>query len=240
VSKPSLPRPKVPRVTSHSRRQQYSASTRRALIETAEKLFTENGYAATSLDTIVAGTRVTKGALYHHFTGKADLFQAVFERVEERASKAIRKALRSKKNPWDKAAAGLRAFLQVVQTPEYRRIVMQEGPAVMGYTRFREQEERKTFDLVGEIVTSVLDREKLGFDQPMIDTFTQIFFGAMSAAGESVSESSDPAVASTRVETAIAFIMAGLRQALESATGETESAPPADQAEDAESVENAD
>jgi len=234
VSKPSLPRPKVPRVTAHSRRQQYSASTRRALVDTAEKLFTENGYAATSLDTIVAGTRVTKGALYHHFSGKADLFQAVFERVEERASKSIKKALRSKKNPWDKGAVGLRAFLQVVQSPAYRRIVMQEGPAVMGYTRFREQEERKTFDLIAEIVGAVMEESKVEFDQPMLDTFTQIFFGAMSAAGESVSESADPATASARVETAMAFIMAGLRHALETAAPETESAPPAVEAKDAE------
>ena len=53
-----------------SRRQQYSASTKRALVDVAEELFTEHGYAATSLDAIVAGAQVTKGALYHHFSGK--------------------------------------------------------------------------------------------------------------------------------------------------------------------------
>ena len=67
-----------------SRRQQYSASTKRALVDVAEELFTEHGYAATSLDAIVAGAQVTKGALYHHFSGKQALFEAVFERVEER------------------------------------------------------------------------------------------------------------------------------------------------------------
>ena len=74
----------VPRVPT--RRQQYSAATRRALIDLGEELFTEHGYAATSLDAIVAGAEVTKGALYHHFSGKQALFEAVFERVEASAA----------------------------------------------------------------------------------------------------------------------------------------------------------
>ncbi len=73
-------KPLVPGVVpGTSRRQQYSASTKRALVDVAEELFTESGYAATSLDAIVAGARVTKGALYHHFSGKQALFEAVFD-----------------------------------------------------------------------------------------------------------------------------------------------------------------
>src|SRR3954447_20507832 len=114
--------PKVPSVPGASRRAQYSASTKRALVEVAEGLFTAHGYANTSLDAIVAGARVTKGALYHHFSGKQALFEAVFERVENDASRAINRALKGKKDPWKKARAGLRAFLAVVQEPRYRRI----------------------------------------------------------------------------------------------------------------------
>src|SRR6201990_319681 len=106
--------PKVPVVPGASRRQQYSASTKRALVEVAEELFTEHGYANTSLDAIVAGARVTQGALYHHFSGKQALFEAVFERVESDSSRTIQKSLRGKKDPWEKAQAGLRAFLGVV------------------------------------------------------------------------------------------------------------------------------
>ena len=140
----------VPRVPS--RRQQYSAATRQALIDMAEQLFTEHGYSATSLDAIVAGAEVTKGALYHHFSGKQALFEAVFERVESEAARTIADSLNGHANPWDKALAGLRAFLDVVQQPGYRRIVILEGPAVLGYARFREQEERSTFANVLDIV----------------------------------------------------------------------------------------
>jgi AcrR family transcriptional regulator len=203
----------VPRVPS--RRQQYSAATRRALIDVAEGLFTEHGYAATSLDAIVAGAEVTKGALYHHFSGKQALFEAVFERVEGEAARSIHDSLKGHDDPWEKALAGLRAFLDVVQQPGYRRIVILEGPAVLGYARFREQEERSTFANVLDIVGSVLEAE-WELDDAMTETFTRIFFGAMSSAGESVSSSEDPIAAAKRVEAAITFILAGLQTLAES------------------------
>ena len=213
MTKPSVSKlvPKVPHVPGASRRQQYSASTKRALVEVAEDLFTTYGYASTSLDAIVAGAQVTKGALYHHFSGKQALFEAVFERVESDASRAIQKSLRGHKDPWDKARAGLRAFLGVVQEPRYRRIVIQEGPSVLGYERYREQEERSTFANVLEIVRAVLSAGTWDLDEEMLQTFARIFFGAMSSAGESVSSSEDPIAAATRVVTAIGFILAGFQ-----------------------------
>ncbi|GAB2877379.1 TetR/AcrR family transcriptional regulator [Nocardioides pacificus] len=211
-----LLRPKVPAVPGASRRAQYSASTKRALVEVAEDLFTEHGYAATSLDAIVSGAEVTKGALYHHFSGKQALFEAVFEKVETESSKTIQKALRNEKDPWEKALAGLRAFLGVVRQPTYRRIVIQEGPSVLGYERYREQEERSTFANILDIVRAVLSAGTWDLDEDMLETFARIFFGAMSSAGESVSTSDDPHLASARVETAIGFILAGLRALVDS------------------------
>ncbi|WP_372727006.1 TetR/AcrR family transcriptional regulator [Nocardioides sp.] len=202
--------PKVPQGGS-SRRQQYSASTKNALVDVAEELFTTHGYASTSLDAIVAGADVTKGALYHHFSGKQALFEAVFERVESTASKAIQQSLQDQPDPWEKARAGLRAFLAVVQEPGYRRIVIQEGPAVLGYERYREQEERSTFSNVLDIVRAVLTAGAWNLDEDMLQTFARIFFGAMSSAGESVSSAPDPNAAAARVETAIGFILAGFQ-----------------------------
>ena len=110
-----------------------------------------------------------------------------------------------------KALAGLQAFLRVVQEPRYRRIVIQEGPSVLGYERYREQEERSTFANVLDIVRSVLTAGKWDLDEAMSQTFARIFFGAMSSAGESVSSSEDPIAAAARVETAIGFILAGFQ-----------------------------
>lgn len=211
-----LPMPKVPTVPGVSRRQQYSASTRRALVKAAEALFTASGYAATSLDAIVADAKVTKGALYHHYSGKQALFEAVFAEVEDRATRRIQKAVKGVQDPWEKSLEGLRAFLAVLQEPTYRRVVVQEGPAVLGYERFREQEERSTFAIVLEMVRDVLSAGKWDLDDEMLQTFSRIFFGALSAAGESVSDSDDPVAASERVEAAVGFILAGLRALVES------------------------
>lgn len=207
--------PKVPGVSGGSRRAAYSASTKRALVDVAERLFAEKGYAATSLDAVVSGARVTKGALYHHYAGKQALFEAVFERVEDEAARRIQKALRGQKDPWQKALEGLRSFLDVVQESRYRRIVIQDGPAVLGWERYREQEERSTYANIVEIVRATLEAGSWELDEPMLQTFSRIFFGAMSSAGESVATADDPEAAARRVEGAIGFLLAGVQGLVE-------------------------
>jgi AcrR family transcriptional regulator len=201
----------IPHLPSTSRRAQYSADTRRALVEVAQRLFTEHGYAGTSLDAIVAGAEVTKGALYHHYSGKQALFEAVFERVEAAGSEQVQIAVAGHRDPWESAMAGLRAFLDVVRQPSYSRIVIQDGPSVLGRERFREQEERSTYDNVLDIVRAVLGAGPWQVAPEMQQTFARIFFGAMSSAGTSVSTADDADVEAERVEHAIGFILSGLR-----------------------------
>ena len=201
----------LPKVAGSGRRAAFSSSTKRALIEVATAQFTEHGYRGTSLDAIVAGARVTKGALYHHFSGKQAVFEAVFVKVENDAAREIKASLRSSRDPWEKALTGLRAFLDVVQDPTYQRVVIQDGPAILGYERFREQEERSSYSIVQDIVGSVLEASTYELDDPMKQTFSRIFFGALSAAGESVTTAEDPRQAVARIEAAIGFILDGLR-----------------------------
>ena len=199
-----------------SRRQRGSASTELALVEAAAQLFSEHGYQATSLDAIVAGAEVTKGALYHHFSGKQAIFEAAFEQVEHRASVGISEAMDGHEDPWVQAQAGVRAFLSAVQEPAYRQVVVSDGPSVLGHERFREHEERSTYAVVDRIVRSVLAPGEWHLDEAMLDTFTRVFFGALSAAGGSVAVSDDPAAAAARVEAAIDLVLTALRRLLES------------------------
>lgn len=196
---------------SRRSRHGYSSTTARGLVKTAERLFTEAGYAATSLDAIVRNTKVTKGALYHYFGGKQELFESVFDKVESRAAKRIRKALKHEKDPWTRAEVGIRAFLESVQEPEYRRVVMQDGPAVLGYARFQEQGERRMFSIVQDIVGSLAEGTGWDLDPAMVETMSQVMFGAMSQAGTLVASSEDPVAASARVEAAMGIILEGLR-----------------------------
>ena len=159
----------------------------------------------------MAGADVTKGALYHHYSGKQALFEAVFERVESAGAQSIQDALTGDQDPWDKALSGLRAFLEVVRQPSYSRIVIQDGPSVLGYERFREQEERSTFAYVLDIVRAVLSSGDWELGDELEHTFARIFFGALSSSGASVSTAEDADAAAERVELAIGFILAGLR-----------------------------
>jgi AcrR family transcriptional regulator len=192
-----------------SRRAQYSASTRKALVRSATKLFAEQGYAGTSLDEVVARARVTKGALYHHYQGKQALFEAVFDQLEAKAQTTIAKRIDKVRDPWERALEGLRGYLDVCQDPTYRRIVIQEGPVRLGIDRCREAEERLTFSLMSDIVRGLL----ADFDAPdrIVETFAQIFFGALGSAGLWVADSDDPEQTSRDVEVVISAVLGGLR-----------------------------
>lgn len=206
-----MPKLKAPDATVPTRRQAFSASTKRDLVDVAEQLFTSGGYAATSLDAIVSGARVTKGALYHHFNGKQDLFEAVCERLEERSADEIAAAIEPLDDPWAQARAGLRRFLEVVREPGYRRIVIQEGPAVLGYERFREQERASTYAILRRIVHGILTAGDWEVDEETLETFSRVFFGAINVGGASVAVSGDPDADSARVEQAVGVLLAGLR-----------------------------
>ena len=204
------------------RRQRYSDSTRRALVEVAEELFAEHGYAATSLDAIAAGAEVSKGALYHHFSGKQAIFEAAFESVESRAADAIAGAAEEATDPWARAEAGLRGFLAVVQQPGYRQIVVVDGPAALGHDRFRDLEERSTYAVLDRVVRAALTAGTGDLEPAMLDAYTRTLFGAVSAAGGSVAVSDDRAAAGARAGTAVGVMLAGLRTMLEHGTGPAE------------------
>lgn len=192
-----------------SRRQDYSSSTKRALLDNASELFTDHGYAGTSLDEVVAAARVTKGALYHHYSSKLALFESVFMRCQEDTQKEIEKSLKQSKDPWERAQLGLRTFLDICQQPTYRRICIQEGPVALGHERWHEIEKEFSFGLVSGIVNDLL--KTMGGAEELAETFAHLFYGAMQSAGDYVADSPDAEEASEKVQATIAAILAGLR-----------------------------
>jgi AcrR family transcriptional regulator len=118
-----------------SRRAEHVADTRQALVDAARRLFTDQGFAATGTEEIVAAARVTRGALYHHFKDKTDLFRAVMAQVaREVAEELVGLVTDTPAGAWDEVRDGLRAFLDLcVVTDDFQRIVLVEGPAVLGH-----------------------------------------------------------------------------------------------------------
>src|SRR3954449_11615957 len=93
------------------RREAEAQATRDALIQAALELFTKRGYAGVGTEEIVARAKVTRGALYHHFEDKRDLFRAVFSRVEAELMERIGARMKTVDDPWELMVAGMRSFL---------------------------------------------------------------------------------------------------------------------------------
>lgn len=114
-------------------RAQMMEATRAKLIAAARRAFTEKGYAGTSMDDLTAAAGLTRGALYHNFGDKRGLLAAVVEEVDgEMAAGAMAEAERRGGSDWDKLLAEGSAYIEAARNPEIRRIVLLDGPAVLG------------------------------------------------------------------------------------------------------------
>ncbi len=195
---------------ARTRREEYSDQTRRALIDSAMTLIAERGYSGTSLDEITSRARVTKGALYHHFPSKHALFEAVFDARERDVISEVNAALQQHRDPIAMVRAGLSVFLDVCLDPGYQRIVLQDGPSVLGYERWREREEKYTLGVVRGVVVSLL---QTGDYPPLpVETVTRMLFGALAAGASAIAGAGDKEQVREEVETTALLILEGLRR----------------------------
>jgi AcrR family transcriptional regulator len=193
-----------------SRRVDYTESTRQALVDSALDLFTKRGYAGTSLEAIVKRARVTKGALYHHFSGKQALFEAAFDQVETAAMQRLSDVVAGDGTAWERAIAGIKAYVRVCLEPSYQRIVIHEAPVVMGWERWREAEEHFSYGLVRATVEALVDAGEI---EPLpVEVTTRVLFGALSAGAETIASSADAKKTGAEVMQTIVAVMSGMRR----------------------------
>jgi AcrR family transcriptional regulator len=124
-----------------ARQSERREATRGALVAAARQCFADQGYEATSTDAVLALAGVSKGALYHHFESKADLLAEVFAAVSRETAVKAQAAARRAASPREALAAALKAWLRAAMAPEPRRILLETGPAVLGFARARKIEE---------------------------------------------------------------------------------------------------
>jgi AcrR family transcriptional regulator len=136
-----------------------SLATRTALLATARELFAARGYAAVGTEEIVREAGVTRGALYHHFDGKPELFAAVYEQVEEMMMARIMDAVAAQaSNPVEALRAGALAFLQESETDAaVRQIALVDAPSVLGWDRWREIGLRYALGLVQATIEEAIE-----------------------------------------------------------------------------------
>jgi AcrR family transcriptional regulator len=124
-----------------SKKAKQGAATRQALLDAACALFGEHGYAATSIDDVAQAANVTKGAFYHHYDGKQELFAGVYEQVKREVSERVAAAF-LEPDPWVDLCAGCQAMLDAHLDPRVQRIVLQDAQAVLDADTIRHVDTR--------------------------------------------------------------------------------------------------
>jgi AcrR family transcriptional regulator len=184
---------KAPRRTQRERSQATTAE----LIESARQLFAADGFAATLLDDVVRRAGVTKGALYHHFDSKRQLFEAVFEQEQRRLAEIGLAAYARKRDHWEGFYAACRAFFEASLDPGVQRITLLDGASVLGWERLREIEDRHT-------VANLRRGLEIAIDQGVIaprplEPLVQMLNGAICEAAMMVARAEDQRAATRQV-----------------------------------------
>src|SRR3954467_1940764 len=191
------------------RREAEARATREALIAAALDLFTERGYAAVGTEEIVARAKVTRGALYHHFTDKRDLFRAVFERVEGELMERIGARIEATDDPWELMLAGMRSFLDACEEPSVKQIALTDAPSVLGWQEWREIDNRHGLGLTRAALQGAVDA---GVLRPIaVEPMAHLFVAALSEAAFVIAHASEPRRARDEVERALLELAEGLR-----------------------------
>jgi AcrR family transcriptional regulator len=172
--------------------RERSETTVAALVAAARDLFANDGYAATSLDAVAGAAGVTKGALYHHFAGKRELFRAVYQHEQEQLVAAIRAAYAAEPDPWDAFEAGCRAFIESSLDPGLQRITLLDAPGALGWDAIREIES-PALQLTELGIRRAMDAGRLRRRPPQ--PLAHLLFGAMCEGAMKIARSEDPPAA---------------------------------------------
>jgi AcrR family transcriptional regulator len=113
-------------------------ATRNAVLVAAQMRFGSFGYSRVTVDEIAADAKVAKGAIYHHFPTKADLFEAVLQIAASKILSEVQATVMQQSNILTAMFAGNRAFFASCANPQFAQIFLKDGPAVLGWHRWRE------------------------------------------------------------------------------------------------------
>jgi AcrR family transcriptional regulator len=190
-------------------RAKDALATRDALVDAALDLFTQRGYADVGTEEVVQRAKVTRGALYHHFDDKRDLFRAVHERVEQDLVARIGARMEGVSDPWEVMVTGTRAFLDACDEPAVKQIALVDAPAVLGWREWREIDERYGLGLMKAALGAAMDAGVLR--RAPLDALSHLMLGALSEAAFVIANATDAAAAREEAETALFALLEGLR-----------------------------
>ncbi len=138
-------------------REKHAEATRKALLRSARALFARRGYEHTGIDQIAEQAGATRGAVYHHFAGKRELMRAVLDNMLGALAARVASAAGEHEDPWERAQAGQRAFLEACAERATARILFVEAPAALGWEAWREVDQHHFLGLTRASVQSLIE-----------------------------------------------------------------------------------
>jgi AcrR family transcriptional regulator len=164
-------------------------ATRQHIVCVATRLFTKPGYEATSIEAILSACAISRGALYHHFAGKDELFLAVFETIEREIAEATIAAPRDITDPAESLRVGCQTFLELARIDKVRQIALVDAPAVLGWQKWREVEERHGFGLLKASLKAATKTR--GLRRELVDVLAHMLLAALIEAALLVARAED-------------------------------------------------
>jgi AcrR family transcriptional regulator len=160
-----------------SRRAAQGQATRGQLIEVATRLFAEHGYEDTSIEAVLAAAGVSRGALYHHFSGKDALFEAVVQSVEDRIMAQLAVVVQGVSGAVATINAAALAWVDLAGDPVIQRIVLTDGLSVLGWERWRAMDEQYALGAMRGLLQAVCDEGNLAPE--LVDSFAHMILAAL-------------------------------------------------------------
>jgi AcrR family transcriptional regulator len=180
------------------RNKNDTAETIQKLQVIARQHFTAHGYADCSLEEIAKSAEVTRGAVYHHFGSKKGLFKAVLELVQREVAQRLEEEAALSDDQWEQLYLGCRAFVKVATEPENRRIMLIDGPAVLGWEEWRLMDEQQSMRLLHGQLEQMQQQGYL--KNVRLDAATHLLSGALNEAALWLAQIANAADASEAME----------------------------------------
>ena len=191
---------------------EQSKTTIGKLIGVATRVFSQVGYAAASTEEIVRLAGVTRGALYHHFKNKQDLFLAVFKEAQREIGRRIETQAEVESDLWRQLIVGCRAFLEACSDPVLQQIVVIDAPSVLNWSVYREVDAQlpgSGLSLLKECLTELIQTKVI---RPLpVEALAHLLSGAMDEAAVWIAQSSDPKKSLKEAQSTLEALLASLR-----------------------------
>ena len=192
------------------RREEYKELTRAAILEAAAEQFSERGFSTTTIDQVARTARVSKGAVYHHFADKAELFEAVFRDRQQHLLASVATAAAGRADPWEQLDAALAAYVDGTVADNVHRSLLQQAPAALGAERCRQIDQQLGLPVLLAALDTLHRTGELA-PQPT-EMLARLLFSALCEAAMTAGADSQPSRGRGQATAALRAITAGLRR----------------------------